>query len=138
MKRRRLQPIQNYLSDGLLDTVLRYTPFVDQVKLRSMCSRCKRAVERRREPNVDDEWLLIKSAREGELEVVRLLLDRGADVHAKNDDALQWAAYNDHLEVVRLLLDRGADVHSMNDDALQWAAEMGHLEVVALLKSVME
>ena len=73
----------------------------------------------------------------GHPEVVRLLLDRGADLHLTSernkftplhsasdgghleiaslhlheDTPLHWASYMGHLEVARLLLDRGADLH---------------------------
>jgi len=32
-----------------------------------------------------------------------LLLDAGADVHAKNDEALRWASANGHTDTVKLL-----------------------------------
>ena len=73
------------------------------------------------------------SAKHGDIEVVRLLLDRGADIHAKDDEALRWSAFYGHVEVVRLLLDRGADIHAGVDASLQWSAENGHVEVVRLL-----
>ena len=48
----------------------------------------------------------------GRLEVVKLLLDKGADVNEKLEDsgmtALAYAAGKRHWEVVKLLLDKGA------------------------------
>ena len=77
---------------------------------------------------------LIWASTNGHLEIVRLLLDRGAYVQAMDDYALRWASINGHLEVVRLLLDKGADVHADDDDALRWASINGHLEVVKVLE----
>ena len=54
-----------------------------------------------------------------QVDFVRYLLSKGADVHANNDYALQWASENGHEQVVKLLLDAGADVHARNDAALQ-------------------
>ena len=39
------------------------------------------------------------------------------------------AANNGHLEVVKILLDYSADVHAQEDEALILASGMGHLEV---------
>ncbi len=53
-----------------------------------------------------------------------------------NARAITWAAFSGHDEVVKLLLDRGADInaHGTNGKpALTWAAEMGKVEVAALL-----
>jgi ankyrin repeat protein len=53
---------------------------------------------------------LIVAARNGHLEVVRLLLEGGADSSREGGDhhtPLTWAASNGHLEVLRLLLARG-------------------------------
>ena len=85
--------------------------------------------------SVSKEDLLYYVAKEGYIEVVEILLDRGADIHAWNDNTLGVAAKNGHIEVVKLLLDRGAhtSVHAVDDYALRWAAENDHIEVVELL-----
>ena len=62
--------------------------------------------------------------------VAALLLDRGADVHWAHDAALRASARRGLLEMA---LDRGADVHSWNEAALRDAREQGHAAVVALL-----
>ena len=41
-----------------------------------------------------------------------------ADVHAEDNFALYCASASDHLNVVRYLVENGADVHARNDDAL--------------------
>ena len=48
-----------------------------------------------------------------------------------------FAAHNDNVEVVRLLLSKGADVNAKNSDgdtALTDAAKKGHVGVVVLLR----
>jgi ankyrin repeat protein len=47
----------------------------------------------------------------GNLEAVKLLLDRGA-VHEDRVRALHMAAGKDHLDIIDLLVDRGVDVNS--------------------------
>ncbi len=53
------------------------------------------------------------AARAGNIAVMKLLLDRGADVNArenyKGQTALMWAAAERHPDVVKLLLEHGAD-----------------------------
>ncbi|KAI9780256.1 MAG: hypothetical protein M1839_006816 [Geoglossum umbratile] len=71
--------------------------------------------------------------------LVRLLVDRGAEIQAKDEckrTALHGAAWNGHKEVVQLLVDRGAEVNVEDEckrTALHGAACNGHKEVVQLL-----
>jgi len=72
----------------------------------------------------------------GDVEVVRLLLDHGADVKAQSGATLSMAASYNRLDVVKLLLDHGADVNAREvyiRSPLQEAASCGGLEVVRLL-----
>ena len=60
------------------------------------------------------------AAWKGHVEAVRLLLDAGADVHAKStndhygDTPLHAAAHGNHKDVVALLIARGANVNAKN------------------------
>jgi ankyrin repeat protein len=71
--------------------------------------------------------------------VVKLLLEKGADVESKSNNGrtpLSWAAKNGHEAVVKLLLEKGADVGSQSiygQTPLSWAAENGYEAVVKLL-----
>jgi ankyrin repeat protein len=82
---------------------------------------------------------LIWAAQKGHMEVVKFLLERGADVHAKavnGATALIIAAQNDRTGIVKLLLEKGADVNAKANDggtALTVAAQYGCLEIVKLL-----
>ena len=75
-------------------------------------------------------------------DVVKALLDRGADVNLQDNDgdtALHGAAQNGQVEIVHLLLAKGANVNARNKvggTPLMWAAVYGHEEAVAeLLKA---
>ncbi len=85
-----------------------------------------------------DDLALRFAATKGHRDVVRLLLEHGADIHAGDDLALRWAARYGHSGVVKLLLEHGADVHTVDDEALRWAAEKGHSDVVKYLKDWIE
>ena len=71
-----------------------------------------------------------------QLELLRLLVKQGADIHARNNYALRRAAYKGHLEIVKFLVKQGADIHALNDYALRRAACSGQLEVVMYIKSL--
>ena len=82
---------------------------------------------------------LLYAAWYGHVNVVRVLLEGGADVdraNADQDTALHVAAQYGHLDVCRLLLDWGAKVDPLNKwrfTPLHWAALLGRLSVVELL-----
>jgi ankyrin repeat protein len=70
------------------------------------------------------------------VEVVRVLLEGGADVYSHMVTALHMAAWHGHLEVCRMLLDWGVKVNAVDwgkRTALHYAAWEGHLSVVQLL-----
>ncbi|KAH8694900.1 hypothetical protein BGW36DRAFT_452665, partial [Talaromyces proteolyticus] len=81
------------------------------------------------------------AAENGHEKVVKLLLDKGADIESKDNyyglSLLSWAAKNGHKKVVKLLLDKGADIESKDNYyglcPLSWAAKNGHEIVVKLL-----
>ncbi|RPB21249.1 ankyrin, partial [Terfezia boudieri ATCC MYA-4762] len=57
---------------------------------------------------------LYSAAYSGHADVVRLLLEKGANIEATRSDdgatALDSAAYSGHADVVRLLLEKGANI----------------------------
>ncbi|KAI0023788.1 ankyrin repeat-containing protein [Xylariomycetidae sp. FL0641] len=82
---------------------------------------------------------LAAAAEFGHKEMVELLLDKGADIGARDEShetALHRATDNGYKEIIGLLLDRGADVnaqHKYRGTALHEAARRGHKEIVELL-----
>jgi hypothetical protein len=43
-------------------------------------------------------------------EVIKELIENGADIHAGNNYVLHWASENGHVEVVKYLVEKGADI----------------------------
>ena len=98
----------------------------------------------------DNNTALMKAAGQGHIEVVRFLVEQGADLHIRNrqeQDALMLAAAGGHLAVATFLIDSG-DYPSISPPllnynyengpqiALEWAAYNGHLDMVRLLLEV--
>lgn len=63
----------------------------------------------------------------------KMLLKKGADIHAGYDSALRWAAKNGHLEISKFLVENGADVCAYDNYALRVAFENGHTDIVKYL-----
>ncbi len=82
---------------------------------------------------------LIIAAKNGKDEVVRLLLEAGAEKEAKSNGGftpLSAAAYHGHDAVVRLLLEAGADKEATDEwgqTPIIWAYRFGREAVVQLL-----
>ena len=99
----------------------------------------------------DNDTALMKAAGQGHIEVVRFLVEQGADLNIRNEqrqNALMFAAAGGHLAVVIFLIDSGADVrltvsrfydYSYGPNTpFMWAAYNGHLDVVNLLLEYMK
>ena len=63
-------------------------------------------------------YALQYAARYGKLEIVKLLIEHGADIHADDDYALGKAAEFGHLEIVKFLFECGANIHADDDEAV--------------------
>ena len=81
----------------------------------------------------------MEAAIGGHLELAKLLIDKGADVNARDKGgrtALMEAALEGHFELAKLLIDKGADVYAKQKSgwtALMSAAASGDLAMVKLL-----
>ena len=67
--------------------------------------------------NEYNETLLHETAKSGDIETAKYLIEKGANVNAIDVDGgtpLHYAACNAHLETVKLLIDNGADINAQD------------------------
>jgi ankyrin repeat protein len=87
----------------------------------------------------DREFNLIRAADNGQLEIVKFLVERGVNVDATTVDEvtpLMYASQNGYTEIIEFLISKGADVNATpyNDvTPLIGAVRTGHYESVKML-----
>ena len=86
--------------------------------------------------------LLYLAVEGGHTGLVRLLIEKGADIHAKYRDGntpLHIAVEKEYIEIVKILLEKGADINiEINEDyrvikLISYYAKRGNIELVKLL-----
>ncbi|HET6378882.1 MAG TPA: ankyrin repeat domain-containing protein [Methylocella sp.] len=82
---------------------------------------------------------LMKASHEGDASVVRMLLDAGTQVNARNADgnnALWLACVGGHLDIMDMLIGAGVDINNRNENGatcLMYAASTGKAAVLQRL-----
>ncbi len=86
-----------------------------------------------------DETPLHVTARRGDVEFSRVLLEHGADIEARDEgdwSPLERAMNNGHVEITRALLEHGVNVNAQDTarcTPLYWASRWGNPAVVRML-----
>ena len=83
--------------------------------------------------HAQNDSALIEASENGHLEVVKYLVEHGADIHTREDYALSLATLNGHFKVVKYLLEQGTNIHAKNDRPLRWASVTGRLKIIKYL-----
>lgn len=74
--------------------------------------------------NIDKE--LIKNIKQGNTEIVKLLLEAGADVNAKDiygNTALMYSSEYGYTEIVKLLLEAGSEVDPNDTETMEFIVD---------------
>lgn len=106
----------------------------------------KQALAKGADPNVRDPQTKVPvvgfAAIQGNVEIARLLIDKGADVNAKNDDKntpLHGAAWLGHAAMVELLLNSGANPNAENNEGqIAQDSAQGPLEGLPLIAGIFQ
>ncbi len=93
--------------------------------------KVKLLVEKGANIHDDEEWALCQAAENGHLDVVKFLVEHGADIRASRNQALFLSAIEGHLNVVKYLVEQGANI----DQYIMWVTESyRHLDILKFLK----
>jgi ankyrin repeat protein len=97
-------------------------------------------------PSLQKAPSIIAAVRQNSIDIVKRLLDAGADIHAVSEarflNSLHWAAFLGYKEMVVFLVEKGANVNviiessagrQIADDAVLMALEQEHVDVVLTL-----
>ena len=67
------------------------------------------------------------------IDTIKYLINLGADIHAREDNLINWAAVHGYLNIVRLLIELGSNIHNQMDYPIRISVDRGHFEIVKLL-----
>lgn len=91
------------------------------------------------EPNEERDRALVQAAFDGNLELVKSAVGKGASLEAtapKGRTSMHWAAANGHLEIVEFLHSKGADIDAKDSGGmtpLMFAVKGKHADIVAFM-----
>jgi len=118
-----------YFSREDILTFLDYGPWIRKVELPEDAKVYEN-------PGSPKKWkadrVILGERRKIDLQVIKELLEEGADPKANDSFALGWAAENGHVEIVKLLIPV-SDPKARDSEALRLAAEREYTEIVKLL-----
>lgn len=105
-----------------------------------LLSNCIKFINNIKNLNKNINQDLINASKTGNVEEVKILLEKGADTNHRDDNSrltsLLYASRNGYIEIVKLLIEKGANVNEKSAEgcaALVLASEKGHMEIVKLL-----
>ncbi|KAG0047605.1 hypothetical protein BGZ83_007364 [Gryganskiella cystojenkinii] len=81
----------------------------------------------------DEDRALRYAVLGNDLQMVRLLMEYGANVHAFQENPVLVAAQKGHIEILKVLIQAGADTEVLAGAPLRYAAEQGQEDVVRIL-----
>ena len=82
---------------------------------------------------LDEKNMRIACEKDYLVAVKYFVKDCKMDIRVENDKALRYAVHYNRLNVVKFLIESGANIHALKDLALRLAAERGHLDVIKYL-----
>ena len=88
-----------------------------------------------------DKWranmiILEKRYELSDVETIKLLIEKGADIHAYNNNVLRWASEYGHSNIVKLLIEKWNNIDAHDCYALYFASKNNHVDIVKFLVEI--
>ena len=130
---------QSHFKSGRLDAAMSaFQGLLDEDPISAIAPSTKRMIERVNLTKQDQS--LFEAVEKGDVEELKKLIAKGADVDAKNQEGwplLVLAAKEGHADIVRILIKNRAQINVRDDEwgltPLHIAAHQGHVDVVKVL-----
>lgn len=71
-----------------------------------------------------------------QIDVVKVMVEQGVNIHYKNEQALQTAVSNGDLDIVQYLIEKGACMHTGKPNAYNLAMSGGHDDVGSFMRTI--
>jgi len=81
----------------------------------------------------NDNYVIQMASKNNNYNVAKLLIEKGAEVNANNNYTLKIASDNNNQDITKLLIENGADIHAVNEYSLKCAVRNGNIEILKLL-----
>jgi ankyrin repeat protein len=78
-------------------------------------------------------YMLLRAAIQKKTDIVKYLLDQGADPTNNDSEALCSVINSGNLDIIEMLVRAGANIHARNEYPLREASEKGDLEIIDYL-----
>lgn len=86
--------------------------------------------------HVADDLPLISAIAKGRLDVVKYLIENSADIHSKNERPIRSSVMGNHIDIAKYLVNLGADIHVHNDILLKESVKYGYTDMENWIRSL--
>jgi len=83
--------------------------------------------------SIQNNSAICEASYYGHLEIVKFLVENGADICARNNDPVCWAATNSHFEIVKFLFENGVNTSAQNYLSIRIASLNNNLKLIKFL-----
>jgi len=129
-------PSDEQILNNLIDKYQNMDKLLDKSIDMEFYDGVKYALENDANANATDGFnrnFLYFVCKDEDIDILKLLIKYGINIHFDRDYALRTAAENKQEKVLKLLIKNGADVNAVEGEALRSACNVGNYEIAKIL-----